>query len=255
MSLKSTDQFLPDRQSTCQRPTLSNLSAVRKRIVFATLGGGFGDCWGAASTLLRLSEQSGHETLLYNPDARIIAIISHLESWGAVQAVDRFPDILIHSSPNPNLLAQAFPDRRPATIVPWGYVFRRRFLPVRGSLWQPNDSRHVVVQLTPRRTNGPKAFPPGDADKLIAGLLARGYSVSELGLPLSISECISRAAASAFFVGVCSGMSHLCHSVGTPVNLILNSQKIGQLRECHQGNKYIVFSNSDEFLGSLEPLK
>ena len=45
-----------------------------------------------------------------------------------------------------------------------------------------------------------------------------GLETTTLGKHLSERECVYIAADNALFVGVDSGMSHLCHSVGVPIS-------------------------------------
>lgn len=64
----------------------------------------------------------------------------------------------------------------------------------------------------------------------------------KLGKHFSIQECIENASTSDLFIGICSGMSHLCHSVGVPV-FLYNWDKI---KKCHPNKDYKVFNNADD---------
>lgn len=65
---------------------------------------------------------------------------------------------------------------------------------------------------------------------------------ARLGLPLSMGESIRLASRAALFVGIDSGMSHVCHSVGVPV-IIYDWPRINDF---HNGKEFKKFSTPEE---------
>jgi len=82
--------------------------------------------------------------------------------------------------------------------------------------------KYVAVQFDGESAKELKNASP-DEEQMIRDFVQQmcpGYSLVRLGKPLTVKECVEIAANSAFFVGVDSGMSHLCHSVGVPIFLM-----------------------------------
>jgi hypothetical protein len=82
--------------------------------------------------------------------------------------------------------------------------------------------RYVVVQFDGESAKELKNASPEEELLILKFVEQRcpGFSLVRLGKPLTVKELIEIAADSAFFVGVDSGMSHLCHSVGLPIFLM-----------------------------------
>ena len=219
--------------------------------VFSTFMGGFGDAWGAANYFLRLSEENGAPTMVFDLDPRIREIIPHLNASGSVLEVATPADVLIHSHPNPNLLLSLYRHTVPSTVLSWEVVFTHQYFRTKASIWRPQKNKVVAVQLTPRYPDDKKSCPQENRDSFYEQMRLEGYSVVEMGLPASIGENISIASNVDFFVGVCSGMSHLCHSVGTPVHLIQNKQDPSTLSICHRGNPYQRYASLPDFVSAL----
>jgi hypothetical protein len=76
------------------------------------------------------------------------------------------------------------------------------------------------------------------------------FELVRLGKHLSVAQCVRVATESAFFVGVDSGMSHLCHSVGLPMFLIENKLPV---ITCHRGKAYIPCKGAEDFLKHKYP--
>jgi len=70
-----------------------------------------------------------------------------------------------------------------------------------------------------------------------------------VGGHLTLEQCISEMAASKFFIGIDSGMSHLAHSVGVPVILVQSSFDFSKF---HSGNEFTSISEVSELIPVLQ---
>jgi hypothetical protein len=218
-------------------------------LVFATFRGGFGDLWAIANYLLHVSEETGEEALVFKLDSLLATIVSQLNSRGAVREVDQQPDVLFTDRDRDILQSYSF--RAPRIVLPWLDAFGKAYFPTRKVRWYPNRSRIIATQLVPRNPDDIKACSPADCQLFRERSRAAGYEVVELGLPRSIEENIAIAARCEAFVGVCSGMSHLCHSVGVPVHLVRNKQRAETLERYHRGNQFTMHSGVSDAVSEL----
>ena len=61
------------------------------------------------------------------------------------------------------------------------------------------------------------------------------FNPVELGPSLSLSDCVRQIANCDLFLSICNGMSHMCHSVGTPIFLLEHIRNIA----CFHRNKEV----------------
>ena len=223
--------------------------------VFTTFRGGFGDCWGAANYFLKLSEWTKRPTLVCQLDGRIRSIIGVLDTTGSIQEVNRPADILICGYWLRSRIDEFearygyLPDR---ALLGWTVVYADRYLKTK-QVWRPTNNRVVVYQLVPRK-QGPTTCGVGHIQLFLERMQGLGFETVPLGDHLTIEECVSLAAKSRYFVGVDSGMSHLCHSVRTPVHLIRNGHPRNYVRlVSHKGNPCSDYADIPEFLASRAP--
>jgi hypothetical protein len=218
--------------------------------VFATFKGGFGDAWGASNFFLRKSVETNAPTLVSRLDPRVRQILPLLESSGTVQAVDDEPDVLIYYHPTLTPRERGYSGVVPTNVLDWTAVFGHRYFSTRRAQWQGGRRGRVCFQLVPRDPSSPKACRPGEVDGLLSALRSAGHQTVALGLPMALEETIDLVAACEYFVGVCSGMSHLCHSVGIPVHLIRNGLSVDEIHRHHGGNQYTCYPNAQSFLSA-----
>ena len=205
-----------------------------ERTVFSTFGGGFGDCWAAASFLASRSPTSNHFVTALDP--RICDILPHLEGTMALVTTE-LPATTVIMSPTETAHFFAKFGYLPREIVPWRTVFALPYIRTR-MRWANTLSRRIAVQLQPSRA-GPTSCEQSDIEAFFRGLHDHGFECIELGLPHSVGQNIANAASSACFVGIDSGMSHLCHSVGVPSILVRNRLPRGYLQVTHAGKRFI----------------
>jgi hypothetical protein len=124
---------------------------------------------------------------------------------------------------------------------------REAYVPTRRR-WAPRRSRIVACQLETHTVHTPERFcAPGLADALRAEL--PGFELVALGRHrhLGIRDIVEVLARCAAFVGIDSGISHVAHSVGTPVFL----KDHAELALTHPGKAYAAFEDQADLLPRL----
>jgi hypothetical protein len=97
--------------------------------------------------------------------------------------------------------------------------------------WKFGPYKRICYQLDGGRYKAVQKTPPNA--KHLLNMLPHNVTKIKLGLPLSVTETIDLVSKSDLFVGIDSGMSHLCHSVNIPMFLIEHKYDI----DIHHGNK------------------
>lgn len=114
-------------------------------------------------------------------------------------------------------------------------VYSRLFLPAKMN-WVENKSKIVGVQFGKRGLMDRRIQDPKDEERIVKALENKGYVVKFIGGNLGDNACMRIASECQFFVGTCSGMSHLCHSVGTPVHMLTNDRSLERVSAGHVKN-------------------
>lgn len=121
--------------------------------------------------------------------------------------------------------------------------------------WKPGLYNQICYQFDGRWKGGLKNPPPGDEEKIIKLIMPQVKKI-RLGLPMELNQIIETAARSDLFVGIDSGMAHLCHSVGTPMFLI---EYRWDLENGHKGKTFTKCFGTEDAIGYvnqyLEQLK
>jgi hypothetical protein len=216
--------------------------------VFTTFGGGFGDCWAAACFFASRSSSEGR-IAISQPDERICAALQVLDFMGRVHVVEANASTAIMTPTD----ASAFFQSRgyaPQRIVPWRTLFALPYTPT-VLRWHRVSKRQVVYQLN-SSGNTKTSSSPIEIATFVESLLSLQVEAIPIGLPQTLEEIIQVVSTSGFFVGIDSGMSHLCHSVGIPSVLLRNGLPLGYLQVTHYGKAFHEFANMDAFLISLK---
>jgi hypothetical protein len=188
-------------------------------------GGAFGDSLGWISFICRLSEASGKTIKL----ARLATCAENIKK-SILDTTGTYE--IIGGSATFNLPG--------GTKGGYREVYSRLFLPAK-KLWVPNNSKVVAVQFGKRGLADRRVQNPEDETRMIKALENKGYIVKQMGGSLGDVGCMELAAECEFFVGTCSGMSHLCHSVGTPVHMLTNNRHIERVSAGHVKNARSIF--------------
>jgi len=188
-------------------------------------GGAFGDSLGWMSFVCRLSEISGKPIKLSRLPSTCENIRkSILDTTGTYEIV---------KSNNIFFLPGA-------TKGGYREVYSRLFMPAK-KLWQANKNKLVAVQFGKRGQMDRRLQDPKDEERIIKALESKGYTIKQLGGTLGDIGCMELAAECEFFVGTCSGMSHLCHSVGTPVHMLTNNRSLERVSAGHVKNSRSIY--------------
>ena len=134
------------------------------------------------------------------------------------------------------------------TVASYGYaVWSSPYFPTKNR-WR-NTARHKYVCMQFDGQSTPQANASSQEELLIKRVLqerCHGLGSIVVGKHFSVQECVSIAANSALFVGVDSGMSHLCHSVGVPIFLL----EFGLATNfTHAGKAHILCRGLDDLKG------
>lgn len=115
--------------------------------------------------------------------------------------------------------------------------------------WHGTNHRLICVQLDGRWKSHRKNPTPSEKARLIASFAAHGFSVQELGQPMSLSECVAALASCCCFIGVDSGIMHIANSVRCPRILIRN--RMFQIENVYRGKGLMLTANADTALSLL----
>jgi hypothetical protein len=187
-------------------------------------GGAFGDSFGWASFIYRLSEAHGNKkikvTEIHPKCFDMVRDI--LQTTGQVEVIKKEQDTKVTYLPG-------------GTKGGYRFIYSQLFLPSKFK-WQNNKSKKVGYQFGKRGLADRRIQDPQDELLIINTLKEVGYEPIEMGGFLGNEACAKIASEVQFFVGTCSGMSHLCHSVGTPVHMITNLRTLERVSVGHVKN-------------------
>ena len=112
--------------------------------------------------------------------------------------------------------------------------------------WNPNQGKrfNFCYQLEPgKHVRHKEKLLTCDPHKLLDRIDPHSWSAKcTVGLPNTIAQSIYIMTKSDFFIGICSGMSHVAHSVGLPVYL----KDWRHLKRSHPGKDYFAFDENSE---------
>jgi hypothetical protein len=133
-----------------------------------------------------------------------------------------------------------------------GYdVWSAPYFPTKRRWNASSKHKYVCVQFDGQHAAQATNPSPEEERSILRYLAERcpGFETVRLGKHLSVRECVDIAADSAFFVGVDSGMSHLCHSVGVPIFLLEYGLATGTT---HSGKAHTLCKGYDDFVVRLD---
>jgi hypothetical protein len=174
--------------------------------IWDTPGTGFGDMWAALSFLMHKSAEA--KSVIY------------MSRWaGKTDMQPRLAEMQALFSSHP--LAQVVVvDEKPNTSM-WQNCWAGRRWPSHIRWSPPSQQRNRIVCQFNGRSSADKKNPPA-ADIEIFNQWGKdhGVAIVPLGLPLNMLECAVLMETADIFVGCCSGMAHLGHSVGIPIHIV-----------------------------------
>ena len=194
--------------------------AERMRIMHAprifkyVSGRALGDVWTLTQWLARRSEETGQPAVLSRqlgpqPDGHdnvldlIPRCLALLDTTGTIEFTDE-------EGVDPPITGPSL----------WGP--RVVYMPTRNR-WLPWPGMSLAYQFDGRSGSDAKNPSAVEAERILHAWPVDNIGTCppvRIGLPMTVEEEIAALAGSRLFIGVCSGISHLAHSVGVPMILI-----------------------------------
>lgn len=119
--------------------------------------------------------------------------------------------------------------------------------------WDGGSSGAVCYQLeTPARMcHVDRNIAPSDLKQLYLWLRNRpSHNLYPMDMP--IYEKVEKLSRCLFFIGICSGMSHVCHSIGVPTYIkSFNCNGVDRLPYAHAMKGYAIFLNLKDLVDML----
>jgi hypothetical protein len=112
--------------------------------------------------------------------------------------------------------------------------------------WRQGRSRRIAYQFDAMSNADRKTPSPAEHEQLLN--FAPGYEMVRLGKHLSVRQCVETAADCDLFVGVDSGMIHLCYAIGVPVFLLCYQMDHLVLFKWHGSNHAIHCLGAQDFI-------
>lgn len=133
-------------------------------------------------------------------------------------------------------------------------VYRWKFLPARIT-YKPEKVSDIICYQLDSRSKKDKQLQSGEKEKLIKAIESKGFKAIELGKMNSEKMNMTYASQCKLFVGICSGMSHLCHAVGCPVHVIINERSARRTKKYHRAHPTTFHHRAEDFIKFLESYK
>lgn len=203
-----------------------------------TPGQGLGDNWYTINKLLRTDEKEVYLSRYSRQEsARRVDVKERLEEIlplikGPIERIKVVSD-------KPTNYKTGFHD------LPWDTQYYPTY-----KIWMPGNCRVVCYQFDGRFMKEQGGLPDTDLIAEIVTVLEKeGFKLIPLGLPQSLLEVVENLAYCGSFIGTCSGISHVAHSVGTPICLVAGGVPFD---DYHANKKYFLAKTVKEVLSFVE---
>jgi len=181
--------------------------------IYKPCGTHLGDCWSFVSYVLLNKVRTISDGGNGGVNKKIMEIIPLLES-----------------KHRPSIISD--PD------VGQAWTFGHKYLRTKIKWHDGRFFNHICYQFDGKSGTGSKNMSKNKEREIFECFDYLGVRATRLGSSLSLLECVKAAATSDLFIGVESGMSHLCHSVGVPTFIIANKLNNHHIEKYHTPNKY-----------------
>lgn len=198
-----------------------------------------GDCWACVNYLARKSILEDREILL---SWFVIRPPGIARPVSAKEKLEEIVSVMDTGSARLSLT-----DKYPTVNIPFHcQAHDGPYFPAKRT-WKPGGHGRICVQLFNSQMPeiNPRCLPLHVSRGMGELLGSLGREVVPLGSHLTLAECIRLMAESDLFVGMDSGMSHLCHSVGTPM-LLHKWRGKDMLDVYHPGKAFERFGSVEE---------
>jgi hypothetical protein len=187
-----------------------NKSITSMDVYSLHLGGHFGDIWRSISYLCNLSIKHNWTT----------RITKYCRYYGKVQDTSKLIQDIYKLLDTPGKIEII--DARPTNTVKEENIFGDKLIPTKLQ-WKNPKNNTICYQFD--GVVCAKRCPPESTINNLIKLLSPYYKFIKLGKPKTPEECLKIAINCKLFIGVDSGMSHLCLSAGVPIHLIRKSSR------------------------------
>ena len=107
-------------------------------------------------------------------------------------------------------------------------------------------------EIKPNYNNPYRLLSQEALEQIYALFAALPYPMVHIGQHLGLAGSIKVASESRFFIGIDSGMSHLCHSIGVPVYLYEGRPTELTVHDLHPGKAFKTFANIEDVAAILK---
>lgn len=192
---------------------------------------GLGDQWATINLSIQMAYERGKPVLLHSPPRlrklheEILAVLDYTEFLGVcpVELTINPPTLRLDGY---NLWATEYQP----TLPRW---HRSAIKPV------------MCVQFDGQSNAADKNPPQEEQAEILHWGLDNGLTCVGLGKHMSIAECVNDLSTCTLFVGSCSGMSHVAHSVGCPTYILEYGQPVVT---CHRNKNYVLCKGAGHFI-------
>ena len=184
-------------------------------------GGGLGDVWASVSYLGRIHQPKCISTIARDKStrARPLSQVISLLGAGKITTTDR---------PGRATLDRAI------WTVPYLNAVKR---------WAPQQTKKICYQLDGISNANMKQPPNKDLKRLMTFL--PDYKFIRIGKPRSLLESVDVMLGCDLFFGICSGFSHVAHSIGIPTFLVQYKMPI---TPWHGHKQYTLCVGTDDLI-------
>ena len=174
-------------------------------IYYNRIGTGLGDTWAVVNALLS-------ESVRIETPVKLHANAGQNTPSDHSVLVSQILNLL--DSPGRIILTLEKPDREIEQGLVWGQpkYFRTR------RRWKPSGEPTICYQFDGHSSASDKNPPEQDLERLTSW--APSHRFVKVGLPMGLEESIEALATSDLFIGSCSGLSHVAHSMNLPTIIV-----------------------------------
>lgn len=198
---------------------------------YGTCGTHLGDCWFCVSYCI-------------THNAKNISRYSHRKSDVSRKISEIIPLFgdngltIVNNAPSENVHFRTHRHQYARTIIQWKHAYYGR----------------VCYQIDGKSHSSKKNVPKYESEEILRWFKRHGIECTRIGGGMSLKKCVEIAATSDAFFGVESGMSHLCHSVGVPIFIMLSKLSPDDVAHYHGRNRYCLCAHKGILTRSVSNL-
>ena|SRR3990167_3297156 len=118
-------------------------------------------------------------------------------------------------------------------------------------LWKKNHSKKICYQFDAKSQWRARFSSPEIEQKVLFHAESLGYTVTKLGLPTPLKNCLEDLAESELFLGVDSGMCNAAAACGIPILFCRNTESISKWDILHRNKHFILTNDYIELINEI----